>query len=238
MCYNNQAGDIYWKNRGFALAKSYQSIRHEVEIVLEERKSLFYGYASPVTDETSARDILDQRREVYPSANHHCSAWILGGRDPEHQVSRYSDDGEPSGTAGQPILSVLKGQDLTDVIVVVSRIFGGTLLGRGGLVSAYSGAAVQAIEAAGRVSYHPARKYLVELEYQDYERVQTRLRESGAVISDITYSDVCRMSVTVQEKDEDAFMKLVLDLTSGRSRPVRDLQSWIALEQPLTDKGD
>lgn len=218
------------------MAKAFYSIKQEVEIVLEERRSLFYGYASPVTDEQSARDILENRRQAYPAANHHCSAWVLGGADPEHQISRYSDDGEPSGTAGQPILAVLKGQNLTDAIVVVSRIFGGTLLGRGGLVSAYSGAAAQAVAAAGRVTYVPARSYELALEYQDYERVETRVRESGAEISDITYSDVCRMTVTVPTEDEERFVRLVLDQTSGRAEPVRGLPGWIAKEHPTTAK--
>lgn len=214
------------------MSKSFNSIKEEIEIVLEERRSLFYGYASPVTDEATARDILEVRRQTYPTANHHCSAWILGGADPEHQISRYSDDGEPSGTAGQPILAVLKGQELTDVIVVVSRIFGGTLLGRGGLVSAYSSAAAQAIAGVGRVTFVPARSYELELEYQDYERVETKVRESGAEISDISYSDVCRMTVTVPTEDEERFNRLVLDLTSGRTEPVRGLPSWMARERP------
>lgn len=210
---------------------AFQTVQRATEVVLEIKRSLFYGYVSPLTNESEARDILNRRRETYPHAGHHCSAWVLGGRDSGVQMSRYSDDGEPSGTAGQPILNVLQGQGLTDSIIVVSRIFGGVLLGRGGLVSAYSDAASQAVDQAGRVRYVPGRAYVLNLEYQDYERVHNRLEGFHCHVTDIEYREVAQMTVHVDTEDEARFVQMVLDQTSGRCTPERQLAIWLAVPQ-------
>lgn len=224
---------------GVTVQTSYEAVRQEAEIILEVKRSLFYGFAAPASTEDDAEALLAARRETYPDANHHCSAWVLGGRHPKHRISRYSDDGEPSGTAGQPILQVITGQALTDTVIIVSRIFGGTLLGRGGLVSAYSEAAVRAVEAAGRVHYAPARQYTLELAYRDYERVEAKLHERPAEILDVTFGAACTMRVMFRQDAEEALVRMILDLTAGRCEPERGEPGWMKRAVTLgVAKGD
>ncbi|NLJ72270.1 MAG: YigZ family protein, partial [Syntrophomonadaceae bacterium] len=120
----------------------YYSVSDEVigEIVI--KKSRFIGYISPVNSETEAEDIVKKAKQKWPNARHYCYAYVLR----EQNLERYSDDGEPSGTAGVPILGVLRNQNLENIIVVVTRYFGGTLLGAPGLVRAYSNATSQVIQ--------------------------------------------------------------------------------------------
>ncbi|HEY5466273.1 MAG TPA: YigZ family protein, partial [Clostridia bacterium] len=127
------------------LRPGYRTLSAESRVRLEERRSVFIGVAAPANDETEASGLLARIRTEFPDAAHHVSAWIIGGGV---QSQRYSDDGEPQGTAGVPVLDVLRRQELENAVIVVTRYFGGTLLGTGGLVRAYSRTASLAAKAA------------------------------------------------------------------------------------------
>ena len=124
----------------------YRTIAHESEIEIVIKKSRFIGYAFLVSSAEEANEKLAALRKRQWDASHHCSAYVLGA---DKQLQKYSDDGEPQGTAGMPILQVLHHKDVTNTMVVVVRYFGGVLLGAGGLVRAYSEAAAKALDAAG-----------------------------------------------------------------------------------------
>ena len=130
-----------------------------VSVEMEERKSIFIGHAAPVKDEEDARRFLEEKRREYHDATHNVYAYLLNGG----AVARYSDDGEPQGTAGIPVLNVIKMSGATDLCVVVTRYFGGILLGTGGLVRAYGGAASGVLDQAGTVRMEPCECYRMEL---------------------------------------------------------------------------
>ena len=134
----------------------YRTIAHESEIEIVIKKSRFIGYAFLVSSAEEANEKLAALRKRQWDASHHCSAYVLGA---DKQLQKYSDDGEPQGTAGMPILQVLHHKDVTNTMVVVVRYFGGVLLGAGGLVRAYSEAAAKALDAAGLCQYVPVVRW-------------------------------------------------------------------------------
>lgn len=172
------------------------TIFEPVQAEIIEKKSRFIGYAAPAHTEEEAQAFLQQIRAKHRDATHNCYAYQVG----EHnQYQRSSDDGEPSGTAGRPILEVVKGSGLSDVIVVVTRYFGGTLLGTGGLVRAYSATAQAALASAKRVRLIPAFSWAVTVEYQHWQRLEAWLLASDYQIGDVRFTDkvdVCFMTPT------------------------------------------
>ena len=153
---------------------------------LIEKKSRFIGYASPVADEAAAMDFLQGIRSRHRDATHNCYAYQAGEND---QFQRSSDDGEPSGTAGRPILEVIRGRGLKNTAVVVTRYFGGILLGTGGLVRAYSAAAKAALAAAGLVSCERAVLYALAVDYTNWQRLESFLQSSGCELKNTSFSD-------------------------------------------------
>ena len=153
--------------------RAYVTVAREATAEIEVKRSRFLGHVVPVTTEDEARAVVEAARKEHWDARHHCSAFVLG---PDGALQRSSDDGEPSGTAGAPMLEVLRGRGLTDVVAVVTRWFGGTLLGAGGLVRAYSDATRAALDAAGtRRRVLMSRFDLVAGGYGDEEALQAQV---------------------------------------------------------------
>lgn len=151
-----------------------------------EKKSRFIGYIAPAADEAAAQAFLQAIRSRHHDATHNCYAYQLG----EHnQFQRSSDDGEPSGTAGRPILEVIKGSGVSNIIVVVTRYFGGILLGAGGLVRAYSAAAKAALAQAERVRLIPAAAWALTVEYPLWQRLSGWLDAQGFMVQDTRFTD-------------------------------------------------
>ena len=136
---------------------------------MEEKRSTFIGYCQPLADEKQANAFVSGIRERYPDATHHVFAWVLGG---ERQLQKYSDDGEPQGTAGLPVLDILRKNDIEDAGLVVVRYFGGTLLGGGGLVRAYGKAASLALEQARPVTMQLCHRFRMTVPYADVDRLR------------------------------------------------------------------
>ncbi len=192
-------------------------VRHEAE---PTKGSRFIATVVPTADEAAAREALAALRDEMPDATHHCSAWRIASPS----IDRASDDGEPSGSAGRPILAQLQGRDLVNVAIIVTRYYGGTKLGVGGLVRAYGSAASEALDHAQIVPFVPMVRLQVTHGYpegDDVERVLTRF-EAVALHADYS-SDVTRdFEVAIDRLD--ALTEALRDATRGRAR-VRRLDS-------------
>lgn len=185
----------------------------DITTELEVKRSRFITWLRRVDDEAAARALLAEARETYPDARHHCSAWVVSMPDAQ-PLWHSSDDGEPSGTAGRPMLDVLVGSGLTDVAAVVVRYFGGTLLGTGGLVRAYSDAVAAALDLAPRVRLVESALWGVLLPHAEAGRVESELRGRGVVVHAVAYVGA-GVRLTLADNDPDALAALVAALTHG-----------------------
>ena len=187
------------------------------EIDLEIKRSHFLGLAARTTSEAQAREFIASRRALYPDARHHCSAFIIAnpGATP---TERSNDDGEPSGTAGKPMLEVLRGSQIFDVTVVVTRYFGGTLLGTGGLVRAYSQATTQALEQLSLCKR--SQQYLWQLRAPVGEagRIEAELRAGGANIVQTRWESQATIELASAVANPTELAALVANVTRGQGR--------------------
>ncbi|WP_313603697.1 YigZ family protein [Rhizobium sp.] len=175
------------------------------------KKSRFLAIALPIATEEEAKAAIAAHAEA--GANHNCWAWRIGA------AYRFSDDGEPSGTAGKPILAAIDGQSLTNVVVIVTRWFGGILLGSGGLVRAYGGTAAACVRSAPTVELKPSVEGLVRLDFSDLARVKARLQaiaDLGIAEEQFTATGA-DLVLRVPEAEVETVSRLISDLTSGRS---------------------
>ena len=190
--------------------KEYVTIAQQAEDDFFERKSQFIGYIAPVSSEEEALAFLAEIRAKHRDARHNCFAYIL-----QNGVTRASDDGEPQGTAGVPIMEVVEREGLTDVIVVVTRYFGGILLGAGGLVRAYALAAKLAVDAAQRKVMSPAVLVEMQMDYNQYGRINNVLSKYTAIVQDTAFTDMVTMRILFIERDVEAFRAELTEMTAA-----------------------
>lgn len=200
---------------------SYASLDDGPQVELRVTASRFLGQALRADSEDRSSAHLDRIRRHYHDATHHCWAHRLGV--PEALIERADDDGEPSGTAGVPILGVLQGASLVGVVVVVTRWFGGTKLGKGGLVRAYTAAARAAVEAAPARTVWREIELAIECAWGDVGLVETVLAREGSRIRACgrNFTDVPRFRVTLLRRHAERLPALILEATSGRARLAR-----------------
>ena len=185
----------------------------------EEKRSRFIGEIFPVSSEDEAKERITAVRKKYPDARHHCWAWIL-----PDGAFRWSDDGEPGGTAGGPMLEILRGADVFGVLCVVTRYFGGTLLGSGGLVRAYSKAAALALADAGTEPDPEKARAEITVPWESIDRIHRLVREYGGALLDQDYESDPNAAVLRAEllaEKADAFLARVTDVTGGRASAKR-----------------
>lgn len=182
------------------------------EIVI--KKSRFIGHAKPVATEEEAAAFIEEIKKLHWNATHNCSAYMIGERN---EIQKQSDDGEPSGTAGKPILEVIRSQGLKNTAVVVTRYFGGIMLGAGGLIRAYTDGAVAAIEAAEPVVRVLHREVLVDVDYTWYGKLENELRERGFRTGGTAFTDRVAVTCLPLTSEADAFIAWVTDLTQGQA---------------------
>ena len=192
----------------------YRTIAGEASDAFTERRSRFIGYAKPVQTQQQAVDFIEEIKSKHWDATHNVYAYCL--RD--GQIRRYSDDGEPQGTAGIPALDVLLKEGLTDCVVVCTRYFGGVLLGAGGLVRAYSHTAKIAVEAAGMITMSLCAEGEVSCDYTLYGKLQPLLCREGAVITDTAFADSVTLRFRIPAERFDALNAAVVDASFGRCR--------------------
>jgi len=166
----------------------------------KDRGSTFIGFAYPVTSETEVKELISNLKKLHPKANHHCYAFRLGA---DQLAFRFSDDREPSGSAGKPIFGVIRALDLTNILIVVVRYFGGSLLGVPGLINAYRNAAQAAMDAAEIIEKPISEKYKLTFGYEVLKEVNTILRISGAEIITRKMESNCELTFEISKKMAD-----------------------------------
>lgn len=188
------------------------NLKGEYEIVIQ--KSRFIAHVARVETEEAAQSFIQEMKKQHWNATHNCSAYLIGEHD---QIQKANDDGEPSGTAGVPILEVLKKKGLKDTVVVVTRYFGGIKLGAGGLIRAYGKATSEGIEATGVVLRKLMKVVSTKIDYTWLGKIENELRSSVYTIKDIHYLDSVVIDTFVEEGDIDTFIDWMVELTNGQA---------------------
>lgn len=192
--------------------QEYKTVEKEANDFFIEKKSKFIGYAKPVKTQEEAVEFISEIKSKHWDATHNVYAYVLR----ENNIQRYSDDGEPSGTAGVPVLDVMLKENLVDVCVVATRYFGGTLLGSGGLVRAYSHTSKIALEAAGIITMAQCSIMSAEVDYSFYDRLNILLSDFSAVILDTSFSDKVCVEFSVKENTVDLLNAKLIDVSNGK----------------------
>lgn len=198
----------------------------DVVVETEIKHSRFLAALRRVETTEAALAFVAEQRRLYPDARHHCWAFVTGD-DNVDRAERSSDDGEPGGTAGVPMLQVLHHRKLVNVVVVVTRWFGGIKLGAGGLVRAYSGAVAAALDTATLVERRQQEKFTLAVGHAEAGRVESELRARGVVVLDVAYSD--RVVFTVAGRERDELEGWVASSTSGAGELEPAGVDWIDL---------
>lgn len=191
----------------------YTTVKHEGSSTFEDRKSVFIGNALPVKNEKEAIEFVKKIKSEYPDARHNVYAYVT--RD--NSITRYSDDGEPQGTAGMPVLDVIRKSECTDVAIVVTRYFGGVLLGTGGLVHAYTEAAKLALLDAEVITLMMHDIYKISCTYSEYSKIKFKIDTLGYKMTDVNFSDNVDFLVAVPEADSEKLYKELTELSAGKA---------------------
>ncbi len=203
----------------------YKTLRQEAADEVIINKSRFIGYACPCETEEEALAFLQKIRTKHKDATHNCYAYIIGRNA---GIMRYSDDGEPGGTAGLPMMEVLKAQGVVNCCVVVTRYFGGVLLGAGGLVRAYTQGTVIALKAAQVVIMEPSQRYLCEVAYPLWDRVTHALKTMPVQLAGSEFTTAVGFTLLVREKDAEAMINDLTRLTDARFEYLLEDESYEA----------
>lgn len=192
--------------------KEYKTVEFESKDEFVEKKSRFIGYVKPVKTQEEATNFINSIKSKHWDATHNVSAFVLR----EKNIQRSSDDGEPSGTAGVPTLDVLLKENLVDVCVVVTRYFGGTLLGAGGLIRAYSHSSKIAVEAGHIITMAPCKVLSVSVDYSFYDRLNILLSEFNANIENSEFTDNVTVTFSVRENTVPFLQDKLTQLSNGK----------------------
>ncbi|MZE75854.1 YigZ family protein [Streptomyces xinghaiensis] len=192
--------------------QQYRTVAREGEHETEVKRSRFLTTLAPVATEADARAVIRRVRERHPGATHHCWAYVIGASG---AVQKSSDDGEPGGTAGVPMLQMLLRREVRDIVAVVTRWFGGVQLGAGGLIRAYGGAVGQTLDVLGTVARRPVRLATVTVDHQRAGKLENDLRATGRTVREVRYGDRVRIEIGVAEGDLDRFRGWLADATAG-----------------------
>ncbi|MBU5363267.1 YigZ family protein [Enterococcus raffinosus] len=195
------------------MLQKYRTIKEDNQHEIEIKKSRFICFLKRIDSEEEAKDFIQQIKKEHWKANHNCSAFVLGDH---HEIQRSSDDGEPSGTAGVPMLEVLKKNDLINICAVVTRYFGGTKLGAGGLIRAYSGSVAQAIVHTGIVEGRLQQEVFVQLDYPNWGKMENFIASENLAVKDTQFTDRVVVTCMVDENQVDDFEAQVTDLLNGQ----------------------
>ncbi len=204
---------------------NYRTVYEGGKGEIVEKKSRFIGEVFSVETEEEAAEIVGNIKKQYWDARHHCWAYVIGGAQVQE---RFSDDGEPGGTAGKPILEVIRGHELKNVLVVVTRYFGGTLLGTGGLVRAYTQSAQAGIEASTLITKTEGYLMKIGTDYSGLGKLQYLLAQRGLQTVDADYGEAVTLSALVSAEEEKALREEITEATNGQAVVSRDKECWFA----------
>lgn len=197
------------------MLSQYKTVYCGGEAELIEKKSRFIATVKPVKSEEEAIAFIESLKKKYWNATHNCSAYVIGE---QFQIQRCSDDGEPSGTAGKPMLDVLLGEEIHDVAVVVTRYFGGTLLGTGGLVRAYSGSVQAGLAASQVITKQYGQKLSIQTDYTGLGKIQYILGQRGLTILNSVYTDKVELEVLLPKEQIQAVQAEIREGTNGQAK--------------------
>ena len=200
------------------MASSFITFAREGESRIEISKSIFIGNSREVNSAKEAEDFVAQIRATYPDARHVCYAWRVTG---ETFMQKYSDDGEPSGTGGMPILNVLDKKEISNAVITVTRYFGGVLLGKGGLVRAYTEAASEAVMASALVDVTEGEIYSMPTGYDQSEKLIYALNQAGWSVQEPVYGENVEIKVVCPAVKGEELQAFVTDRTNGRVEAVK-----------------
>ncbi len=203
------------------MSGSYITVQRSASDEITIQKSRFIGCAKPCETEEEAQTFIQSMREKHRDAKHHCYAYIIGQNS---GIMRYSDDGEPGGTAGMPMMDVLKNEKIVNCCVVVVRYFGGVLLGTGGLVRAYTQGCKIALAAAGVVRMELSETVRCRVSYPVWNQLQYTLSKMSLRVEDVTYQDAVEFSLCARKKDIDEVKDSVGNIAEGKAL-------WIGSEE-------
>ncbi|WP_174614284.1 YigZ family protein [Virgibacillus ihumii] len=209
------------------MLSTYYTVKNEEKNQIIIQKSRFIGYVKRVESEEAAQTFIQQTKKKHHDANHNCSAYMIGENN---QIQKASDDGEPSGTAGVPMLEVLKKRDLKDTVIVVTRYFGGIKLGAGGLIRAYGSAASRAIEAAGVVERRLMTGFSVTVDYPMLGKLENELRNSHHILESINYLEKVEFYVFVRDGVEEDFLDWITNLTSDTALVAKKGSAYVEID--------
>lgn len=209
------------------MLSSYLTVKTEGSTEIIIQKSRFIGYIRRVETEEAAQSFIQDIKKKHHDATHNCSAYLIGEHD---QIQKANDDGEPSGTAGVPMLEVLKKQRLKDTAVVVTRYFGGIKLGAGGLIRAYGNTTSEAIRATGVVKRQLMQGFSVIVDYTLLGKLENMLRNSDYTLKTINYLETVEFVVYVKDGEEKSFCEWIVDVSSDQAK-IKDLdQAYIEID--------
>ncbi|MCH5213172.1 MAG: YigZ family protein [Oscillospiraceae bacterium] len=193
--------------------EKYKTVAAESETLIIEKKSKFISHVKPVDNEADALAYLNEIRSKYADARHNVYAYVID----ENNIFRYSDDGEPSGTAGMPVLDTIRKSSIVDVVVVITRYFGGTLLGTGGLVHTYSASAKKGLEESGIIIRTMCDIISVRISYELVGKIQYTLAQEGITIENTLYENDVTFLISSPKDDTERIMAKLTDITNGKA---------------------
>lgn len=197
------------------MAEIYKTLRDYAETEYVIKKSKFLSYTKPVKTEQEAQEFIASIKQKHWDATHNVYAYSIR----EGNIKRYSDDGEPQGTAGMPVLNVLVQEEITDAVVVVTRYFGGVLLGGGGLVRAYSHSAKLGVDESQVITLMPWLVFSISVDYTFYNKTDSLIRELGGVIINSDFGETVTLEFRIKEEAREKLFVNCADLTNGKVTP-------------------
>lgn len=202
------------KRRVVGLLSHYYTVKGYGEHELIINKSRFVASINRATTEEEAQNFIHEIKKKYRDATHNCSAYLIGEQD---HIQKANDDGEPSGTAGVPILEVLKKKKLKDTVVVITRYYGGIKLGAGGLIRAYGKTTSEGLSATGLVERKLMQLMHTTIDYTLLGKVENEVRSSSYIIDNIQYQENVQVDVLISEKDKENYLHWIIELTQGKN---------------------
>ncbi|PWU69312.1 MULTISPECIES: YigZ family protein [Gracilibacillus] len=210
----------------------YYTVKHEGVDEQVIQKSRFIGYVKRVETEEAAQQFISQIKKKHHDATHNCSAYMIGEHD---QLQKANDDGEPSGTAGVPILEVLKKRQLKDTVVVITRYFGGIKLGAGGLIRAYASTTSLAINSTGVVERSLMQEVILTIDYPLLGKVENELQQSSFILDKIEYLAQVTLHVYVKKDETNKFKDWLINLTNSQVILTDGDVKYIEVDLPITN---
>ncbi|WP_026567728.1 YigZ family protein [Bacillus sp. UNC41MFS5] len=202
----------------------YHTVKQAGEHEIIIQKSRFIAHVQRTETELEAQEFIQALKKKYWDATHNCSAYLIGEND---QIQKANDDGEPSGTAGVPILEVLKKRKLKDTAVVVTRYFGGIKLGAGGLIRAYGKSTSEGLDAVGIVERKLMQVFHITIDYSWLGKIENELRSSIYILKNIQYQENVEFEVFVEEQQQQAFTEWMIELTNGQAEMTKGEMTYL-----------